>query len=180
MPAISRCGPTWREWRRYRSQLRHLVGGLRQLERWSPARESGRGHAHRREYCTSLTGRRVQQCGPVAFVARLTGSGVNSTNDQGLWSAAPGVWCSSRQREPGPGTPSGVNYLSLSPPPIRCSTTPVKIAFRAILTGTGVNSTNDLGIWSDGSGALAHHHTCGDQAPGTATVQTFPIYISPR
>ena len=39
-------------------------------------------------------------------------------------------------------------------------------AFRANLTGSGVDSTNNHGVWSEGSGSLALVARTGSQAPG--------------
>ena len=41
-----------------------------------------------------------------------------------------------------------------------------QVAFRANLTGSGVDSTNYQGVWSEGSGSLALVARTGSQAPG--------------
>jgi hypothetical protein len=111
--------------------------------------------------------------GQVAFGANLTGSGVNSANLEGLWSNRSGsLDLVARRGNHAAGTPNGVNYLFSSP------SYPVlndagQVAFRSYLTGSGVDSTNELGIWSDGSGEMALVARTGSHAPGTAEGVSF-------
>ncbi len=109
----------------------------------------------------------LNHSGQVAFAARLTGSGVNSTNNGGLWSNRSGsLELVARSGSQAAGMPNGVNYSSFPAFPVLNDSG--QIAFREFLTGSGVNSTNDLGIWSDGAGALALVARSGRQAPGTS------------
>lgn len=111
--------------------------------------------------------------GQIAFAARLTGSGVNSTNELGLWSNGSGsLELVARRGSQAAGTPGGVNYNygSLLIPVLNDAG---QLAFGSYLTGSGVNSSNDLGIWSDGSGSLALVARTGNQAPGTAAGVNF-------
>src|SRR5215510_13205875 len=49
--------------------------------------------------------------GQSAFAAYLTGSGVDPSNDNGVWSGSPGsLALVARSGLPAPGTPSGVNF----------------------------------------------------------------------
>jgi hypothetical protein len=109
----------------------------------------------------------------VGFAANLTGIGVNSTNNEGLFSSGSGsLTLVVRKGSQAAGTPSGVNYLSFSPSyPLLNDNG--KIAFRAVLTGNGVDSTNNLGIWSQGSGELALVARTGSHAPGTTGDASF-------
>ena len=103
----------------------------------------------------------------VAFAARLTGNGVNSTNNAGLWSTRSGsLELVVRSGSQAAGLPNGVNYNLFPGFPVLSDFG--QIAFRESLTGSGVNSTNNLGIWSDGAGELALVARSGSQAPGTA------------
>jgi hypothetical protein len=117
--------------------------------------------------------------GHVAFAARLAGSGVNSTNVLGLWSNRSGsIELVARSGSQAVGTPNGVNYNYGS------SIIPVlndagQLAFGSHLIGSGVNSNNDLGIWSDGTGALALVARTGSQAPGTAGGVSFADLNTP-
>ena len=47
-------------------------------------------------------------------------------------------------------------------------------AFRADLTGSGVGSTNNQGVWSEGSGSLALVARTGSQAPGGGKLRYGP------
>ncbi len=66
-----------------------------------------------------------------------------------------------------PGTDPGVVYSGFSTPVINAAE---QTAFRADLTGPGVDLTNDRGIWSEGGGSLALVAREGDAAPGTGVV----------
>ena len=48
-------------------------------------------------------------------------------------------------------------------------------AFRANLAGNGINSTNNQGIWSEGSGSLALVARTGSAAPACPTACNFAI-----
>lgn len=91
--------------------------------------------------------------GQTAFAASLIGSGVDSTNNQGIWSeGSSSLALLARTGSQAPGAPSGVNYSSFSNPVINNAG---RTAFLAGLTGSGVDATNNTGIWSEGSGYLA-------------------------
>ncbi len=89
----------------------------------------------------------------IAVWTFLTGAGVDSTNDEGIWLENSGALAlMARSGSHAPGTPSGVNYEYLTQPDINDAG---QIAFAASLTGSGVNSTNDSGIWvTDTAGVL--------------------------
>jgi hypothetical protein len=106
--------------------------------------------------------------GQTAFSGSVTGGGVDSTNNTGIWSEASGsLALAVRSGTPAPGTPSGVNfgYLALTTPPALNDAG--QIAFQAELTGGGVNSTNEFGFWSGAPGSPALVAREGDHAPGT-------------
>jgi hypothetical protein len=80
-----------------------------------------------------------------------------------------------------PGTPAGVNFgsyyhdglastLAFGVPGLNNQG---QVAFRAFLTGSGVDSTNSNGIWSNESGSLALVARAGDQAPGLPSGAAF-------
>lgn len=100
--------------------------------------------------------------GETAFRAGLTGTGVDSTNDTGIFSEAAGSVGSpglvAREGDPAPGTSDGVNFSSfrLFRDSISLALNGTgQIAFRASLSGTGVNFSNDSGIWAtDPNGQL--------------------------
>ncbi|HKQ48078.1 MAG TPA: choice-of-anchor tandem repeat NxxGxxAF-containing protein [Phycisphaerae bacterium] len=112
----------------------------------------------------------VNSSGIVAFSAALTGAGIDSTNNTGIWVGAPGAIApAARAGNGAPGTPAGVvfsggmqNWLMLNDAG--------QIVFRANLTGPGVDSSNDAGIWAGAPGALQLVAREGDTAPGTGGV----------
>ena len=66
--------------------------------------------------------------------------------------AAPEIFVLPRERKPAPDLSSGINFSYFSVPALD---TAGQTAFQAQLSGSGVNNTNDYGIWSEGSGDLA-------------------------
>jgi hypothetical protein len=110
--------------------------------------------------------------GQVAFTARLTGSGVVLTTSAGIWSEGSGVLdLVTRSGDHAPGTPSGVNFSeAFFAPTLNAAG---QTAFKAILRGNGVNESNHIGIWSEGSGTLDLVARGGSHAPGTPSGVTF-------
>jgi hypothetical protein len=107
----------------------------------------------------------LNDAGQTAFFATLIGSGVDGTNYQGIWSEGSGsLALVARLGSHAPGTPSGVSYSVLGEPGWNNAG---QTAFNAVLTGSGVDSTNSDGNWSGGSGSLALVARRGDHAPGT-------------
>jgi hypothetical protein len=104
---------------------------------------------------------------PVAFRARLQGTGVNDTNDLGLWAdLGNGLALVARAGDAAPGAGAGVVWKEVGlDPAVAASGT---IAFYATLTGTGVTADNDAGIWIGSPGDLHLAARKGDAAPGVA------------
>ena len=116
--------------------------------------------------------------GQTAFVAFLTGSGVTSANNSGIWSEGSGsLTLVARMGDPAPGTPSGVNYSNFTSPNTPLLNGAGQTAFLADLAGSGVTTTNDRGIWSEGSGALALVAREGAAAPGTPSGVTYSSFF---
>ena len=94
----------------------------------------------------------LNSAGQVAFLGFLTGIGV-ATNERGIWSEGFGpLGLVAREGDQAPGTPSGVSFGSLRSPALNSAG---QTAFITSLTGSGIDSTNDLGIWAeDRSGLL--------------------------
>ncbi len=114
----------------------------------------------------SFDGPKLNGAGQTAFWGSLTGTDVDNTNDTGIWSEGSGVLALvARKGSAAPDTAQGVVFTSFGNDPILNDAG--QIAFRGALTGTGVDGTNDTGIWSEGSGALALVARSGDAAPGT-------------
>jgi hypothetical protein len=120
----------------------------------------------------------LNNLGQIVLGANLVGTGVNNSNLEGLWSNRSGnLELIARRGSQAAGTPIGVNYL-FGPPSYPVLNDAGKIAFRSYLTGSGVNSTNELGIWSDGSGELTLVARTGSQAPGTDEgVNFFDLHL---
>jgi hypothetical protein len=87
--------------------------------------------------------------GQTAFFGRLTGTGVDSTNDSGIWSegGGSGLALVAREGDAAPGTAYGVNFSSFdfSFPVLNGAG---QTAFRGFLTGSGVDSSNNTGLWA--------------------------------
>ena len=125
---------------------------------------------------------KLNDAGQTAFVGALTGAGVTSTNNWGVWSKVPAAW--SWWPAPAirhPACPSGMIYgISTS------CTYPVfvgglndagQIALWANVAGSGVVGNESYGIWSGGSGNLTLVARSGTPAPGTPSGVNFRILL---
>jgi hypothetical protein len=101
--------------------------------------------------------------GDVAFLATVSGPGITSANNTGLWVGERGsLELVARTGDHAPGTPNGVTFSTFSGATLLLNDAG-QIAIRAGLTGTGVNNTNNLGIWAtDRSGILRLIARTGD------------------
>jgi hypothetical protein len=109
----------------------------------------------------------LNDAGQVAFGASLTGSGVTSVNDSGIWFGTPtNLTLAAREGDQAPGTPTGIQFaaVNLTPPALNNAG---HVAFSGSLTGSGVNTSNDTAIWSSGTGLLTLVAREGDPAAGT-------------
>ena len=113
---------------------------------------------------------RISDGGHVAF------RGIVFT-DSGIFSGASGaLGLVAYHGDPAPGTDG--QFLNLLDPSLNAAG---QTAFGATLSGSGIGSTNDSGIWSEGSGALALVAREGDPAPGTdGGVMFFLIHCFTR
>jgi len=106
--------------------------------------------------------------GQPAFRAQLTGAGVTTENNVGIWAEkAGGLTLMARAGGQAPGMPAGVNYDSFPATPVLINEGGA-IAFRGFLTGAGVTPANDVAIWVDRSGALSLVAREGDAVPGVS------------
>lgn len=106
----------------------------------------------------------------VAFRATLMGSGVNGGNDGSIWRGMPGsIQAILREGDHAPGTPDGVNFGTFLQGDI-AGNDAGQIIIRSSLTGSGVDASNNLGVWlSDptlGLILLARTGTPFEVAPG--------------
>ena len=115
----------------------------------------------------------VNAAGRLAFVAALIGTDVTPANNRGIWSDPSGTLAaplSARGLTPAPGI-AGVTFGNLQ------NSIPVigdnnDIAFRAILDGSGVVTSNNASLWEYEGGVLSLLAREGDIAPGV-TDATF-------
>ena len=121
---------------------------------------------------------KLNDAGQTAFWANLTGSGVDNTNDWGVWSEGSGsLGLVARSGSPAPGTPDGVNYDSFF---VQTGFNDAgQTAFFAFVTGSGVDPSNDQGIWSEGSGSLALVARSGTPGPRHAQRRELPRFLFP-
>jgi hypothetical protein len=91
----------------------------------------------------------LNAAGEMAFISFVTGTGITSANDTAIWNTAgDGLELVAREGSHAPGTLSAVfaGFGNDSGPVLNAHG---RSAFVARLTGAGVNSTNDRGIWAE-------------------------------
>lgn len=119
---------------------------------------------------------KIDDQGRVAFIALLTGSGVDATNQSGIWSdATGGLSLVVRTGMQAPGTPDGVTFFGVPSDylPFPPSFAGGQAAFQGALTGPGIDSGNDDGVWAEQSGIIALIAREDDPAPGLPAGVTF-------
>lgn len=112
---------------------------------------------------------KLNAAGQVAYEARLTGSGVNTGNDAGIWRNSSLVV---REGREAPGAGSGVSFASVTLSDLNAAG---QLTYVGSLTGAGISSVNDTGIWRN-STLIAR---AGDAAPGTAVGVSFDSLGTP-
>jgi len=121
----------------------------------------------------------INDAGQTAFVGRLTGTEVDRSNNSGIWSEGEdaGLALVARTGNAAPGTNSGVNFAGFGPPVLNGAG---QTAFFGALAGTGVDGSNNSGIWSEGGNSgLALVARAGNAAPGTSSGVNFLALASP-
>jgi len=120
--------------------------------------------------------------GQTAFFGGLTGPGVIFENNLGIWSEGGGsLGLVARDGDPAPDTAPGVVYGGVPGVASGLGGTNGEFGFNSAgqtafygeLIGPGVDGTNDVGIWSEGSGSLGLVARTGDPAPGTGAGVVF-------
>jgi hypothetical protein len=92
--------------------------------------------------------------GKVGFVASLAGPEVNSTNNVGIWQEQNrSLTLLARTGSSAPGTKEGVVFSRLHPHYVDLVGRGT-MAFRERLSGSGVDDTNEYGVWSQAGGSL--------------------------
>lgn len=120
----------------------------------------------------------INSTGKVAFKGDiLGGSGGSAVYSQGSGT----LQVVARSSTPAPGTPAGVNFgefiNSRSPQSDPVISATGDISFAAFVNGTGVNTNNDGGIWTQHSGSLSLVAREGSQPPGMASGSSFTSLV---
>jgi hypothetical protein len=106
----------------------------------------------------------------VVFGGELSGPGINFANGSGTWKSQAGqITLVARNGAHAPGTPTGVYFTSVGGGKVDNES----VTLFGTVAGPGVTSTNNDGIWSDRSGALALIVREADPAPGTSSGVVF-------
>lgn len=120
------------------------------------------------------------ESGQVAFDAFLSGASVEAANRWGIWSegGGEGLRMVTRAGNHAPGTELGLNFnINFTAPLLNDAG---ETAFRGSLSGIGVDSSNSIGIWSEGGGSgLKLVVRSGDHAPGTDESTMFAAPLPP-
>ena len=114
----------------------------------------------------------LSDTGEIAFPATLGGLGVSSANNQGIWLEKNGqLQLVARMGNQAIGAPAGVNFGSFSDLRIASGG---RVAFISTqLTGAGITTNNDAGIWSDRGSGLQLAARKGNSAPGLTSGVVF-------
>src|SRR5262249_3185879 len=120
----------------------------------------------------------IDASGRVSFhAAPLVGADASSGNNSGIWTDASGTLSLFiRAGDHAPSTPAGVNFSSFTSPVF---STASRTAFRAVITGTGVDLNNNRGIWAQRDAGLGLVARAGDFAPNTGAGVNFSDMLSP-
>jgi hypothetical protein len=105
----------------------------------------------------------LNDVGQTSYFATLSGTGITSENDSGIWRDSTIV---AREGNQAPGTATGVVFASFGSPVLNDAG---QVTYFATLSGTGIGSVNDSGIWRD-STLVARK---GNEAPGTPSGAVF-------
>lgn len=116
----------------------------------------------------------INASGHVAFIGFVNGPGVNTFNDEAMWSEGGGeLALVAREFDPAPGTPAGVRFNTFESELVPLLNGPGRTAFRGNLAGSGIDSSNSSGIWFEGDGGLTLAAREGNAAPGVEAGVVF-------
>jgi hypothetical protein len=115
--------------------------------------------------------------GQSAFIASVSGAGVSLANDLVIYAqdAAGDLRLVAREGNAASGTGAGVVFGTLSDFAMNRAG---QVAFQSSLSGTGVGTTNNRGIWSEGGGSLHLVARLGSQAPGAPAGANFTSVLA--
>ena len=103
-----------------------------------------------------------------AFYGKLAGAGIDTSNDNGIWTNIGGsntVVAREGAAGPGPNLGAGVTFSNLAFPSVGLSSAGQAV-FNGTVSGTGIDTTNDTGIWTSAGGALTVVAREGSAGPG--------------
>jgi hypothetical protein len=129
---------------------------------------------------TAFSAPLLNNSGQPAFIGSLAGTGVNSSNDNSIWSDRSGqLKMVARKGSQPPGTAAGTWFDTFSEDMMINDAG--QVAFASFLTGPGMTSSNDYGIWAeDRAGVLRLVVREGNQievAPGDSrTVKSIEYF----
>jgi hypothetical protein len=105
--------------------------------------------------------------GYAAFQAFLTGTGIDSSNDEGIWlgTQADNLSLVAREGYQAPDMADGVVFSSIDYGSSRNVNDNGEVVFRARISGTGVTFENDTGFWIGGPHNLSLALRAGDHIP---------------
>lgn len=128
----------------------------------------------------SVSGLSASASSQVVVSGLISGPGVTTNNDTGLWAGAPGSQALlAREGDSAPGT-GGATFLVLAPFTGTNINGTGQVAFSGFLTGTGITSgVNDRGFWSGAPGSVGLLARIGDNAPGAGTGVVFSSFVFP-
>ncbi len=124
----------------------------------------------------SIMSPRIDDEGRPAFIALVTGPGVNETNQSGIWSDVDGaLQLVVRTGMQAPGVPEGVVFTGVPsdylpfPPSFQAG----RAAFQGTLAGPGADTTSNDGVWIGQPGFIALVAREGDPASGMGAGANF-------
>jgi hypothetical protein len=123
-----------------------------------------------------LDGPVLNNAGQTTFRSHLSGPGVTNANNLGRWSEGSGsLALVARRGSSLPGLPAGLVNSGMDEAGLNDTGQSVFISF---LSGSGVNNSNNEGIWSEGSGSLALVVRDGSPAPGLPGVNFRNVFAT--
>jgi hypothetical protein len=116
-----------------------------------------------------------------AFLRESVTIGVDTTNDQGIWSSGTGsLQLVAREGGQAPGIVAGGNFFGFDPPKFSNGGQTAFIASLAANALLGITPANSTGLWSDANGNLQLVARAGDQAPGMPMGAVFDSFFGGR
>jgi hypothetical protein len=132
------------------------------------------------DFFTGFDKAAINNAGQLAFEAGLLGPGASSSNNQGIWTGLPGaLQLLAREGDHAPGTATGVVFSDalseVNPLPIINGAG--KVLFEHGLSGPGVTSANDIGLWAGTPGNVALVIREGDPLPSVGPGVTLNFFV---